>query len=53
MDAHQYLQSELDTLDDEISIAMILAIVANREAVVSDHLNIGGSTGVCLGERKR
>jgi predicted nucleic acid-binding protein len=38
---HPYLQSALDTLDDEIPVATILDTVAHREAVVSDHLDPG------------
>ncbi len=41
VDDHPYLQSAFDTLDDEIPIATISATVANREAVVSDHLGPG------------
>jgi len=38
VDDHPYLQSALDTLDDEIQVGTISDTVANREAVVSDHL---------------
>jgi hypothetical protein len=38
---HPYLQLALDTLDDEIPVVMISDTVANREAVVSDHLDPG------------
>jgi len=39
VDAHPYLQSALDTLDDEIPVATISDTVANREAVVGGHLD--------------
>ena len=38
---HPYLQSALDTLDDEIPVVSISETVANREAVVSSHLDPG------------
>jgi len=36
-----HLQSALDVLDDEIPVATVSNTVANREAVVSDHLDPG------------
>ncbi|WP_248898458.1 twitching motility protein PilT [Haloplanus halobius] len=41
VDDHPYLQSALDILDDEIPVVPISETVANREAVVSDHLDAG------------
>jgi len=38
---HPYLQSALDILNDEIPVATISETMANREAVVSDHLDPG------------
>jgi predicted nucleic acid-binding protein len=38
---HPYPQSALNTLDDEIPVATVSDTVANREAVVSDHLDPG------------
>lgn len=38
---HPYLQSALDVLDAGIPVATISARVANREAVVSSHLDAG------------
>ena len=41
VDEYPYLQSALDALDDEIPVATISDTIANREAVVSDHLDPG------------
>ena len=41
VDDHPYLQSALDTLDDEMPVATISDTVANREAVVGGHLDPG------------
>jgi hypothetical protein len=41
VDDHPYLQSALDILDDEIPVATISDTVADREAVVGDHLDPG------------
>ena len=41
VDDHPYLQSALDILDDEIPVVTISDTVANREAVVSSHLDPG------------
>ena len=45
---HSYLQTALDTLDDEIPVATISDTVANREAVVGDHLDPGESQAFAL-----
>jgi predicted nucleic acid-binding protein len=50
VDSHPYLQSALDTLDDEIPIAPISDTVANREAVVSDHLDPGEAQAFALAD---
>lgn len=44
VDDHPYLQAALDALDDEIPIVTVSDPVANREAVVSDHLDPGMAT---------
>jgi predicted nucleic acid-binding protein len=41
VDDYSYLQSALDLLDDEIPVATVSETVANREAVVSRHLDPG------------
>jgi predicted nucleic acid-binding protein len=41
VDTHPYLQPALDTLDDTIPVVQISETVANREAVVSSHLDPG------------
>lgn len=41
VDDHPYLQPTLDTLDEEVPVATISETVANREAVVSNHLDPG------------
>ena len=50
VDDHPYLQSALDTLDDEIPVATISATVASREAVVSDHLDPGEAQAFALAD---
>jgi len=50
VDAHSYLQAALDTLDDEISVATISDTVANREVVVSDHLDPGEAQAFALAD---
>ena len=50
VDDHPYLQSALDTLDDEIPVATISDTVANREAVVSDHLDPGEAQAFALAD---
>jgi predicted nucleic acid-binding protein len=41
VDTHPYLQAALDVLDHEISVATVSDTVANREAVVGEHLDAG------------
>ena len=48
IDDHPYLQSALDTLDDEIPVVPISETVANREAVVSSHLDPGEAQAFAL-----
>jgi predicted nucleic acid-binding protein len=50
VDNHSYLQSALDTLDDEIPVASISDTVANREAVVSSHLDPGEAQAFALAD---
>jgi len=50
VDGHPYLQSALDTLDDEIPVVTISDTVANREGVVSDHLDPGGARAFALAD---
>jgi predicted nucleic acid-binding protein len=50
VDNHPYLQKALDTLDDEIPVATISDTVANREAVVSDHLDPGEAQAFALAD---
>jgi predicted nucleic acid-binding protein len=50
VDEHPYLQSALDTLDDEIPVAPISDTVANRETVVSDHLDAGEAQAFALAD---
>ncbi|WP_436927570.1 twitching motility protein PilT [Halosimplex amylolyticum] len=50
VDDHPYLQAALDTLDDEILVAPISDTVANREAVVSDHLDRGEAQAFALAD---
>jgi predicted nucleic acid-binding protein len=50
VDDHPYLQSALDTLDDEIPVAPISDTVANREAVVSGHLDPGEAQAFALAD---
>jgi hypothetical protein len=45
VDDHPYLQSALDTLDDEIPVVPISETVANREAVV--RINVTSYTRPC------
>lgn len=47
---HPYLQSALDTLGDEIPVATISDTVANREAVVSGHLDPGEAQAFALAD---
>jgi predicted nucleic acid-binding protein len=50
VDDHPYLQSALDTLDDEIPVASISNTVANRETVVSSHLDPGEAQAFVLAD---
>jgi predicted nucleic acid-binding protein len=50
VDDHPYLQSALDTLDDEIQVVTISDTVANRETVVSDHLDPGEAQAFALAD---
>jgi len=50
VDDHPYLQSALDTLDDEIPVATISDTVTNREAVVSGHLDAGEAQAFALAD---
>jgi predicted nucleic acid-binding protein len=50
VDSHPYLQSALDALDDEIQVATISDTVANKEAVVSDHLDSGEAQAFALAD---
>jgi len=47
---HLYLQSALDVLDAEIPVATVSDTVANREAVVSDHLDPGEAQAFALAD---
>ena len=47
---HPYLQEALDTLDEEIPVATISDTVANREAVVSRHLDPGEAQAFALAD---
>ena len=50
VDNYPYLQEALDTLDDEIPVAPISDTVANREAVVSNHLDPGEAQAFALAD---
>jgi len=50
VDDHPYLQSALDTLNDEIPVATISDTVANREAVVGCHLDLGEAQAFALAD---
>ncbi|MGQ3330768.1 twitching motility protein PilT [Halorubrum sp. FL23] len=50
VDDHPYLQSALNTLDDEIPVATISETVTNREAVVGDHLDLGEAQAFALAD---
>lgn len=50
VDDHPYLQSALDSLSDAIPVATISDTVANREAVVSDHLDSGEAQAFALAD---
>lgn len=50
VDDHPYLQSALDTLNDEIPVATVSDTVANREAVVRGHLDPGEAQAFALAD---
>ena len=50
VDNHSYLQSALDVLDGAIPVATISDTVANREAVVSGHLDPGEAQAFALAD---
>jgi predicted nucleic acid-binding protein len=50
VDDHPYLQSALDILDNEIPVTTVSDTVANREAVVSDHLDPGEAQAFALAD---
>ena len=50
VDAHPYLGAALDILDDEIPVACISGTVANREAVVRNHLDPGEAQAFALAD---
>jgi predicted nucleic acid-binding protein len=50
VDAHRCLQSALDALHDEIPVATISDTVANRESVVSSHLDPGEAQAFALAD---
>jgi predicted nucleic acid-binding protein len=52
VDNHPYLQEALGMLDDEIPVATISDTVANREAVVSDHLDPGEAQAFALADAR-
>ncbi|MGQ3330794.1 twitching motility protein PilT [Halorubrum sp. FL23] len=47
---HPYLQSALNTLDDDIPVATISDTVANRESVVGGHLDAGEAQAFALAD---
>lgn len=50
VDDHPYLRSALDTLTEEIPVATITDTVADREAVVSSHLDPGEAQAFALAD---
>ena len=50
VDDHPYLQSALNVLADDIPVAKISDTVANREAIVSDHLDPGEAQAFALAD---
>jgi predicted nucleic acid-binding protein len=50
VDHHPYLQAALDILNDEIPVARISDTVANREAIVRDHLDPGEAQAFALAD---
>lgn len=49
---HPFLQSALDVLSDEIPVASISETVANREGVVSSHLDSGEAQAFALADAR-
>ncbi|MFC6614940.1 twitching motility protein PilT [Halopenitus salinus] len=52
VDDHLYLQTALDCLDTEIPVATISNTVANREAIVSNHLDPGEAQAFALADAR-
>ncbi|UWG51997.1 PIN domain containing protein [Halalkaliarchaeum sp. AArc-CO] len=52
VDDHPYLRSALDALDDQIPVATVSDAVANREAIVSDHLDPGEAQAFALADAR-
>jgi len=50
VDDHPYLQSALDSPNDEIPVAPIADTVANREAIVRNHLDPGEAQAFALAD---
>lgn len=50
VDDHPYLQSALDSVNDEIPVATISDTVANRETVVREHLDPGEAQAFALAD---
>jgi len=50
VNAHPYLQSALDALDDDIPVAKISETVADREAAVRGHLDPGEAQAFALAD---
>jgi len=50
VDDHPYLQTAMDILDDKIPVARISETVANREAIVRDHLDPGEAQAFALAD---
>jgi len=50
VDDHPYLQSALDVLVDEIPVATVSDTVANREAIVGEHLDPGEAQAFALAD---
>jgi len=52
VDDHPYLQSALDILNDEIPVVPTSETVANREAVISHHLDAGEAQAFALADAR-
>ena len=50
VDTHPYLQTALDTLNDDIPVVKISDQVANREEVVSSHLDPGEAQALAVAD---